>query len=67
MGYSDLKEEEVKNYIEAIKDAELYTDLVLIEEEMIRKGKVNNIAFQFLQEEKKARREAKEGKSHGRK
>ena len=57
MGYSDLKEEEVRNYIDAIKSAELYTDLVLIEQDMIRKGKVNNEAYRFLQEEKETRRE----------
>ena len=59
MGYSDLKEEEVRNYIDAIKSAELYTDLILIEQEMVRKGKINNEAFRFLQEEKEARRENK--------
>ena len=55
----DLKEEEVKIYIDAIKSAELYTDLILIEQEMVRKGKINNEAFRFLQEEKEARRENK--------
>ena len=56
MGYSDLKEEEVKIYIDAIKSAELYTDLVLIEQDMIRKGKVNNEAYRYLQEEKELRK-----------
>ena len=59
MGYSDLKEEDVNKYISAIKSAELYTDLILIEQDMIRKGKVNNEAFRFLQEEKQLRKEEK--------
>ena len=61
MGYSDLKEEEVKIYIDAIKSAELYTDLVLIEQDMIRKGKVNNEAYRYLQEEKDARKNNTKG------
>ena len=59
MGYSDLNKEDVNKYISAIKSAELYTDLILIEQDMIRKGKVNNEAFHLLQEEKELRKEEK--------
>ena len=65
MEYSDLKEEQVEAIIDEINSTKLYVDLVLIEQEMMRKGKVNNKAFRYLQEEMKVRKENNEEKRRG--
>jgi len=51
MTYSDLTDEEVKLIIDEIDDTKLYVDLILLEQEMVRKGIVNNKAFRYLQKE----------------
>ena len=61
MGYSDLPEEKVKSIIEEIKDTELFVDLILMQNDMIQKGKINNDAFRFLQKEIEERREKTRG------
>ena len=61
MEYSDLPEEKVNAIIEEIKDTELFVDLILMQNDMIHKGKVNNDAFRFLQKEIAERREKTRG------
>jgi len=49
MSYSDLPQEKVDSIIEEINETKLVTDLVLMQQDMIHKGKVNNDAFRYLQ------------------
>ena len=66
MEYSDLPKEKVDAIIEEIKETKLVTDLVLMQQDMMHKGKVNNAAFRYLQnvisERLEESRKAKGGK-----
>ena len=62
MEYSDLPKEKVDSIIEEIKETELFVDLILMQNDMIHKGKVNNDAFRFLQQEIEERREKNKSK-----
>ena len=57
MEYSDLPQEKVDSIIEEIDETKLFVDLLLMQKDMMEKGKVNNDAFRHLQGEIAKRRE----------
>lgn len=60
MNYSDLPKEKVDSLIDEIKEIKLMTDLVLLEQRLMREGKINNEAYRYLQKVINERLENKE-------
>ncbi len=63
MNYSDLPKEKVDSLIDEIKEIKLMTDLVLLEQRLIRDGKINNEAYRYLQKVISERLETRENVS----